>query len=621
MISDEILRAREAAGLGAMNKHKLQQAPIEFTNKYAPALRELLRGENMDLWPVQADALATAYEYDGLFAPIGVGHGKTLISLLLPHVLDSDRAVLLIPPRICDQLLKADWPAFVAEFGELYEIHSLHGLTREERRDKLAKDWRGLMVFPYSLLSVKDAEDMLDMMDDADLVIADECHYIGNQKSARTKRLQRYLIWQSEARFCCMSGTMTKRSIKDYKHLLDMSLKSRSPLPDTWIVLNEWDELLRPDTEDMFNSMWNQRSHDVQSLVDWAQQNELFPYKAVTQEHFRKIYAQRLHSCPGVVATSGSSVDCALSIETQMFTHVPHDISHHIHNLTDKWVTPDGNIIESALEYGRYLNQLINGFYYECFFTPDTPVHVLEKAERHTKFKKALRKFLDRRKERDFDTPFLVLEGLRARAPDVKRLQAVYDEAYHDGDEPKKSRREVWLSDWKLKQAEEWVRDLDATGGIIWYNWNLMGEKLYEYLDNLFDSVLYCPADCDYSNFAGSGNVLVCALRAHGTGKNLQKYNRQLYLEWTSGAAAWEQGIGRCHRAGQEADEVRVHVSCATRAERLRFLKTLSQARYMEETGAGAQKLLYADYDNSDFAKSARNSKEGLDISRLKYIL
>lgn len=621
----EIERARSAQGLGAFENRKLEAIPIEFENPASRKLAKIIRGKTKQLWPKQCDALATAYSYDGLFAPIGVGHGKTFISLLLPHVMDSERALLFIPPKLCSQLLEADIPAFVEEFGIEYPIHSLNGLTKDERYAALSADWNGLMIFPYSLLSVKDTNDMLDLLDNVDLVIADECHYLRNKKSARTKRFEMYLEWQ-EPRFCCMSGTITQKSIRDYKHLIDWSLASRSPLPQSWIVLNEWDELLRPDTENQFPLLWSQRSPEVQGIVDWAQMNELFPYQAVEQVHFRKIYAQRLHSCPGVVATSGSSVDCSLEVETETFKHVPPDMQHHIENLTDKWVTPDGELIEDALAYGRYLNQLINGFYYECFFPPDTPDHILEKSERHGKFKKELRKFLERRREKDFDTPFLALEGLRAKDPRVSKIQGFYDDAYHDGEEPKKDRRQIWLSDWKLQQAADWVADLKEAPGIIWYQWNLMGEKLYDYLYGLYgDRVVYCPADCDYSNFVGTGEnkdrVLVAAVRAHGTGKNLQHYARQFFLEWTAGASMWEQAIGRCHRAGQGADEVRVTISCATGAERTRFMKVLSQARYMEETGAGAQKLLFADYDSSNFAKIARNAKVGLDISRLKFIL
>jgi len=630
-VHPEIARARAALGLGAfLETKKLEQAPIEFENRNARRIGELIQGKTLQLWPKQADALATAFEYEGLFGPIGVGHGKTFISLLLPKVMDSDRAVLFVPPKLCVQLMEADWPTCVYEFAPGYEIHCLNGLTPTKREQMLKTQWTGLMVCPYSLLSTPDADDMLEMMDDVDLIIADECHYLRNEKSARTKRFHRYLQWQ-DARFCCMSGTITQKSIKDYKHLMDMALGARSPLPNSWVVLNQWDELLRPDTEGQFGMLWNDRGEEVQGLVDWAQKNELFPYQAVAQEHFRKIYSLRLHSCPGVVATSGSSVDCALRVETELFKSIPADMQQHIDNLVDRWTTPDGDYVTDALEYGRYLNQLVNGFYYECFFPPDTPDHVLEKAERHSAFKKAAKKFLDRRKERDFDTPFLLLEGLRKRAPEVARLQHIYDAAYHDGEEPKKDRREVWLSNWKLEQAEKYINDIGPEqGAIIWYQWNLFGEKMYEHLWHLFgDRVVHCPADCDpnwfhphnYLDSRDQGRILVCAGRAHGTGKNLQHFSNMLFSEWTSNASVFEQYIGRCHRAGQNADEVRVVLSCATGPERQRLLKVLSQARYMEESGAGAQKLLFADYDNSIFAKIARNAKAGLDSVGIKTIM
>jgi len=60
---------------------------------------------SMQLWPEQAMALHDLCEYKKLFAPIAVGRGKALISLLAPTVLGSKKPLLLLPAQLRDQTL------------------------------------------------------------------------------------------------------------------------------------------------------------------------------------------------------------------------------------------------------------------------------------------------------------------------------------------------------------------------------------------------------------------------------------------------------------------------------------------------------------------------------------
>lgn len=59
-----------------------------------------------NLLPVQAWALTEARSVGGILGPIGVGHGKTLLDLLVSMVVPGCRtAVLLLPPNLKQQLL------------------------------------------------------------------------------------------------------------------------------------------------------------------------------------------------------------------------------------------------------------------------------------------------------------------------------------------------------------------------------------------------------------------------------------------------------------------------------------------------------------------------------------
>jgi hypothetical protein len=65
----------------------------------------------MALRPIQAKALEELHDFGGLLAPIRVGGGKTLISMLAPVVLGAERPLLLVPAKLRDKTLR--------EFAEL----------------------------------------------------------------------------------------------------------------------------------------------------------------------------------------------------------------------------------------------------------------------------------------------------------------------------------------------------------------------------------------------------------------------------------------------------------------------------------------------------------------------
>ena len=98
----------------------------------------------MKLRKVQASALIEIGLHRGLFAPVGVGHGKTLISLLAPHMIDSRRPLLIVPAQL--------------------RISTVSKYCRE-----LSKHWHipisfcdGSRVISYSSLSTKKGQHLLE---------------------------------------------------------------------------------------------------------------------------------------------------------------------------------------------------------------------------------------------------------------------------------------------------------------------------------------------------------------------------------------------------------------------------------------------------------------------------
>jgi hypothetical protein len=77
----------------------------------------------------------------------------------------------------------------------------------------------------------------------------------------------------------------------------------------------------------------------------------------------------------------------------------------------------------------------------------------------------------------------------------------------------------------------------------------------------------------------------------HGTGKNLQAFANQLVLQPPASGQTWEQLLGRMHRPGQNADEVRCDVLQHTWFAKANLVGALRDARYIEDSQNMRQKL------------------------------
>ena len=162
--------------------------------------------EGFRLFPTQVGAVLAWDLYDGLFAPIGVGWGKTLITLMIANRAyergDSERSMLFVPSQVYEQLTRTDIAWTRKRVGLSVPFHLLGGRSLDDRRCMAASGKKGCYILPYSLLSTRDAEAMLSGDRDdpppnkraidgimPDLLILDEAHNVKNAKAARTKRL------------------------------------------------------------------------------------------------------------------------------------------------------------------------------------------------------------------------------------------------------------------------------------------------------------------------------------------------------------------------------------------------------------------------------------------------
>ena len=93
-----------------------------------------------------------------------------------------------------------------------------------------------------------------------------------------------------------------------------------------------------------------------------------------------------------------------------------------------------------------------------------------------------------------------------------------------------------------------------------------------------------------------TARTMALSIRAHGVGKNLQPWCEQVILSPPSSGSAWEQLLGRTHRAGQLADEVNVTVVQTYFPQENAMLQAQADARYIEETTGNIQKLNFCNW-------------------------
>jgi len=504
--------------------------------------------------PIQSAALIEASICDGLFAPIPVGEGKTLIALTLPDAMDSERAVYLVKPDLKRQLER-----------EIDEFYLKHFILPVER----------ISIVAYSELSSAKKAEILDEIA-PDLIIADEAHCLKNPKSARTKRFLRYMEANPSTRFAALSGTMTTRSLFDYAHLAELALRKNSPLPKSYYDLKSWAGALDVDPAEPYHPGALEKFCDPGECV---------------QDGYRR----RLVETPGVVAMSKAKIGTSLYIQPRQI-RVPQGVLSLLSEIQNKWSLTDDEHdyyeeFTDATELAAVRRQLLCGFYY-VWRWPEGEVNK-PWLEARANWNREVREKL-KRGGTGMDSPLLLAQaaerylkwlegGRKGQRPERAWDSAYWPEWRPFKDLPPPPVDPIWIDDFVIKAALAWAKNHDNS--IIWYEHRAVGEKLAEFLPH------YGPGD-DAS--VATENVIVCSIRAQGTGKNLQRYNQNLFTSVPPNGSTFEQTVGRTHRQGQLADEVLVDYLEHSGSEAIERIKV--DAKYVEETTGDRQKALYATY-------------------------
>lgn len=610
--------------------------------------------EGFRLFPTQVGAVLAWDLYAGLFAPIGVGWGKTLITLMIANRAylrgESERSILFVPSQVYEQLTKTDIPWARKRVGLSVPFHLMAGRGLDARRHIAASGRRGCYILPYTLLSTRDSEALLSgdhsnpppnkpAIDGIrpDLLILDEAHSVKNPKAARTRRLRRY-IHAYQPRLVALSGTITSKSINEYHHLISQALRDLCPLPQSTELANNWSYILDPERPSAGPGVRGpgpgaSKTGPLVPLVHWARRH--FPDEEIPEgvPGFRKAYRLRLTSTPGVVATGDMEIGVSLTLNNQP---VPKYRSHPGWLLLEKlmkevdelWRTPSGDEIEEGFHKWRYQYELTTGFYYRLRWPHTDELErkglseheamvYLERAQEHHEaqqnYHRRLRRWLDYSGRPGLDTPLLVGASMsRHGANDVGHELYDFWRPMKDlefAGMPERISEPVRVCDYKIQHTVTWAEQLMRTtkgeqGALIWLHHDEPGRWLAGALEEAGLPVLWCPSESirPGSNAAildpeNAKRIVVANMGGHATGKNLQHFQHQLFLQFPRKADLLEQALGRTHRNGQQADELEPVTINTTDFDHQNMWACLIDSLYIHQTTGARQKAIYASYN------------------------
>ncbi len=527
---------RRVLGLKRRPSDRLSEAEVRGLSEY---LR--LPGSTATLRPAQALSLVEASEQGGLVGALRVGGGKTLLAYLLLSVLKAKRPLLLLPHA----LLAATSRAFAL----------------------LAEDWQrppdATQIMSYERLSSRTGlQDLRSLA--PDLVVADECHSIANPRSARTRRLGYYLE-QSGAAFCGLSGTILNRPLAHLALVCGWALGEGSPLP------------LERDVVDAWGAAVDHRPVGMRAqpgrLADF-----LSPTDGATPADLRRALGRWVRDTPGVVSTSSADGCDATIVGSIWCPQLPREVEGALARLEATGLLPNGDVCMTPADTWRHARELCLGFHYHWETRP--PPGWLEARYR---WGSLVRRVLEQEQQgldSEGDVARAVEGGAIPGQPVLERWRAARGQF-----QPKTV--PAWLTGEVLRQVRDHLRGRPPT--LVWVAHRAVGVELAKVLGVPYFGMEGRCGDLELEDFEGT---CVASISSNGTGRNLQKWSRNLVLSPPSGVRPWEQLIGRTHRSLQAADEVFVEVLAAHTSVRQTLRRVAAEAAASQQFEGEPSKFL-----------------------------
>lgn len=581
---------------------------------------------------VQAEALYSWSSLRRVLGPIEVGGGKTLIALrILAMALETGehrKACLVVPPQVLTQLIESDIPWARRRVPLGCQFHVLGKKSRAERMMIAQGTPRGVFILPYSVLSTEDGSELLRVIKPS-LIVFDEAHNLKNKNSTRTRRVAKY-IKDFKPKVVILSGTITNKSVKDLAHLSEWALGDTSPLPLDTDAVYEWAAVVDSDGNN-WDPVREQRvgTGPLRPLITWSNQHFKHEQLDANVEGFRRAIQNRFLTAPGVVASPADSLGASLLMNNEP-AKVAEDypgwaeLKKFDRDIDILWQSPSGDELEWAMHKFRYRYEVSAGFYHRLDWPDeaqwaekhgiqyDEACAIVEAAKLHhaklQEYHKELRDWLKYHNIEGLDSPMLVGRNMHEHGEQFvgRRLytawKAAKDLAF-DG-MPQRISRPVRVCDYKVQAAVQWAKGQDR-GGIIWYVNQGLGVWLQECLTAAGIDAVHCPAGNQFNDILTNAAApdrfrkafAVCSIMAHGTGKNLQYFDRQFFVQFPRPEETAQQVLGRIHRKGQTADEVVTATCITTDIDEISLAATLNDSVYVFETMGSRRKVLFATWE------------------------
>jgi hypothetical protein len=505
----------------------------------------------MELWPVQAQALLEIGTLGGgLFAPQTVGAGKTLISFLAPVVAFAGRPLLVVPANL------------VKKTERDRRILSPHFRIAEFIR-----------IMTYDWLGTEGGADALDQYM-ADFFVFDEAHHLRNFQDAAVARRVRRHISVNRRPCVILSGTITGRSLHDYAHLIAWALGLGSPLPLTYEDLESWSDALD-------EKKGEQKSSHPGALRVFCNDEENRIWDQDPQTAARQGFRRRLVETPGVVATDEAEVNATITMTAVDFSVSPL-IDSAFEFLRRDWQVPGGAVLSEPMHVHRVARELSMGMCY--LWDPPAPKEWLSARKAWCAY---VRTVLAHSQRLDSE---LQVRNWAAEKGDCLELAAWLE--IKDTFEPNSI--PVWIDDSALKFAAEWA---NRERGIVWVEHVCVGQRLEQDFGLSYYHELGLDSRGNQIEDHDPKSPMVASIASNSEGRNLQAWNRNLIMSIPPNGARLEQLLGRTHRPGQKADDVRFDFVNVCAEHLLGFWQCVADSRYVQQTIGSRQKVLLAGWD------------------------
>lgn len=511
----------------------------------------------MTLWPAQCYALADMMAVRGNVFEMPVGGGKGLISVLMGTLFNSKCHMIVVPAQLVKQTTEDVIPLARANFLCVPRI----------------------LVQSYETISRN--EHLLEQFM-PETIFFDECQMLfGDEYSGRRRRAIAYKEKFPRTICAAASGSFMDRTLRKNVYVMRMCMDN-PPVPQPILgpkggkddsEFYTWSDIL--DSEARIENYKRPPIGALSVFAAWAGKD----VNNATYEDVQAGFAERMRTWPGVFKSQAHSWDGDIHFH-EFEVDVPSHVDELFKKLRETWCTEGDEEIADHLQFHRYIHQLSQGYYLRWIWPGGI------RNDRWVEAQRAWRKSVRNRIRFDERCSKYTYENVEQACKnyEAKRLGLLADSSAHCIDseeyrawkivepEYKPEVEAVWIDKFFLKAVDAWTEE---HRGIAWTTSPEFGNAL----QRDYKVRYYGGGDNDVTRETRS---CAAAVKAHGTGKNLQKFHKMLFCAPPSRGVHLEQNLGRMCRGGQQSRRVDVWLAMHCAELYLGFQNALRDAKFSQ---------------------------------------